>query len=397
MTDVRPLRVVLVHRYFAPDTPPYAHILHKIGSELATRGHRITVLTCMPSYRPDAKHRAPAYECLDGYEIHRWRVLNDRTSSVMKLLNLVWFCGRLSLARRRFRDADVVMAATTPPVLLAAVCSVLARSVGARFVYHKQDIYPEVISRGRINLPLRLLRGIDAATDRRADRVVVLSEDMAESTRHRGVDPTRVEVINNFDPWELSESPMREGPSEVLTVVFAGNLGRFQGLDAVFDLMRSLRDEPRIVFHFFGDGVRLSELRELAASSPQIVAHGFVPARSVADFVRTRADLGIVSLEPGVIAAAYPSKTMTYLRHGCPLLALVEHSELSMMVEDEGIGITAPTPHSDGLEMRLRQLAADPSWLVHARKRAQRVYATRFASEGQLARWTELFEMVATE
>ena len=63
---------------------------------------------------------------------------------------------------------------------------------------------------------------------------------------------------------------------------------------------------------------------------------------------RDHADLGVVSLRPGVISSAYPSKTMTYLRHGCPILAFVEpESELATMVVG-GIGLA----HQSDVEAR---------------------------------------------
>ena len=87
--------------------------------------------------------------------------------------------------------------------------------------------------------------------------------------------------------------------------------------------------------------------------------HGYRPRREVADFVRDHADLGIVSLEPDVIRAAYPSKTMTYLRNGCPILALVEPSELSSMVVDCGAGLAGTVDDLAEVAERLRALRDD--------------------------------------
>ena len=61
--------------------------------------------------------------------------------------------------------------------------------------------------------------------------------------------------------------------------------------------------------------------------------HGFRPPTSWQTSSRKSRDLGVVCLNRGVINAAYPSKTMAYLRNGCPVLALVEqHSELARMI-----------------------------------------------------------------
>ena len=199
--------VVLIHRYFHPDTPPYASILREIALGLGAGGHRVTVLTCQPSYNLSVVSQAPARERIaPNVEVRRWPVLDDRRSVVRKLVNLVWFCARLVLSVPRLGKVDRVMAASTPPVALARVASWVARAKGAEFVYHHQDIYPEVaVSGGQLaeGARSRTLRNIDARTDKRAARAVVLSEDMAQLITSRGVHRDRIAVINNFDPWRL--------------------------------------------------------------------------------------------------------------------------------------------------------------------------------------------------
>ena len=396
-----PLRIVLVHRYFHPDTPPYATILLSVARALTGAGNEVTVLTCQPSYNRHVVDRAPAHESIDGVHVVRWRVLDDRRSARRKLLNLATFGWHLVRAPDQFRGADVVMAATTPPVLIAWLCSRLARWHGARFIYHKQDIYPEVVEAtgeqlfGLLN---RALRRIDRRTDRRADQVVVLSDDMKEASRRRGVASDRIAVLNNFDPWDIAPVAERSGtkPSpDALTLVFAGNLGRFQGLEALAELIRATADESRIAWHFFGEGPMRQTLGALADQGCQVIMHGYQPASVVASFV-AQADLGIVSLHAGVITAAYPSKTMTYLRQGCPILAIVdEASELAGMVRANKIGLAVDQRQAATLAPWLRQLVVDRQPLSGARERARAVYEENFSSEVQLKRWVALFEGVA--
>lgn len=388
-------KIVLVHRYFAPDTPPYAHILEAIAGRLAGDGHDVTVLTCEPSYRPDHAVAAPRSEVRGGYRIIRWRVIPDRRSSVLKAVNMVVMCLRILMARKHFAGADVVMAATTPPVLLAACVSLVAGWHRAAFVYHKQDVYPEVLPpERRRSAAMRVLRRLDAATERRAAAVVVLSEDMASTVRTRHNVHLPLSIINNFDPWSAAprECSAPRDAKNGLTIAFAGNLGRFQGLDRVVALVRELDPDDGIEFHFFGDGVRGPEIRKLAAALPFVTFHGYREPRDVALFLRERADLGIVSVAPGVIAAAYPSKTMSYLRHGCPLLLFVEPSELSRMVEETGVGLVVSDSQVQEGADALRKLAADPSAVRDSRDAARNLYEERFAAHRQLRRWSGLFQ-----
>jgi colanic acid biosynthesis glycosyl transferase WcaI len=404
------MRVVLVHRYFWPDTPPYAHILRQIALRLGEAGHEVTVLTCQPSYDRAQVRHAPARELIaPGVEVRRWRVLPDRRHSVVKAINLAIFGARLMVAGRRLGQIDVVMAASTPPIAIAKVGSWLARRCGARFVYHKQDIYPEVVLASGVLRPGRLaslLRWADARTDRAADRVVVLSEDMAKTVRARGVDADRVAIINNFDPWTIvrdsdgdiptiSDHHCGAGAGSTLQLVFAGHLGRFQNLESVIEAAVTLRDDARLRFHFFGDGPMKATLQRKIADHDlrNVMLYGHRDAEEVADFIRTRADFGIVSLVPGVIGTAYPSKTMSYLRNGCPVLALVEaESELARTIVDAGVGMQADPADVGKLAETLRQLAEHPLAYADARSRTSDLYRDAFSPAFQLERWLRLFE-----
>lgn len=397
--------VLLIHRYFHPDTPPYASILRDIAVALGEAGHRVTVLTCQPSYNRAVVRGAPVREQLaPGVAVVRWPVLDDRTSKGRKGLNLMWFCLRLMAQVPRLGRIDAIMAASTPPIAVAATASWLARCRGAAFIYHKQDIYPEVVTTP--GQPTRwlpaILRALDSRTDRTATRVVVLSRDMADTTRHRGVREDRIRVINNFDPWQLSGS---DAPSTAvkrdqegthageLQVVFAGNLGRFQNLESIFAALVELRHDP-VRFHFFGAGALSADLRSIVRREAlaRVEIHGYQKPAIVAEFLATTADLGIVSLTPGVIRAAYPSKTLSYLRQGTPMLTLVEEdSELAATVRDHRIGAQAEPGDLPHLVATLRSLARDPTRLDGARERARHLYAAEFGREARLDQWTELF------
>jgi glycosyltransferase involved in cell wall biosynthesis len=403
------MRVVVIHRYFWPDTPPYAHILKEIALALGEEGHDVTVLTCQPSYNRAAVAGAPRSERLSKrVAVRRWPVLPDRRSSVVKAANLAWFCLRLALSRRRLGSVDVVMAASSPPIAVARVGLWLARRTGARFLYHKQDIYPDVVTAPGI-LPdgrrAAALRWLDSRSERSADRVIVLSEDMAATVRTRGVDPQRIAVINNFDPWPLAEpaeaaEQRQTDGQDGFHLAFAGNLGRFQNLEMVIAIAGILRSHPGVVFHFIGDGALRPWLARKAEENQLVNVrfHGYLPPADVADFLRARADIGIVSLLPGVIRAAYPSKTMSYLRQGCPVLALVEaDSALARSIESAGAGFAAdPGDPAAAAELILR-LAEDPAQLARAGARARRLYESQFAQTRQLAKWRDLLQDVSKD
>ena len=345
------MNLLLIHRYFWPDTPPYASMLRSIAESAADSGHDVEVFTAQPSYGGTHLHDpAPSAEIVSSVRVVRAGLLAERKDQTLRRgVNLVLFAARAFFQILRNRQVDVVMAATTPPILVSLASMAGARLIGARYVYHMQDIYPEVITDGSQSGVSKLLRRIDSVTTGSADRVVVLSEDMAHTVRSRpGAEP-KVAIINNFLPdashADTYDSPTagrtRFAPSDSLQVVFAGNLGRFQGLEQVVEAFHVLaREDIPCHLVLLGSGVAEDSLRSAAGDLLDVSV--FMPGRvsqGEAEAIVAASDLALVTLQPGLIRAAYPSKTMTYLAVGTPVLAAVEpDSELATMLRDENIG-----------------------------------------------------------
>ena len=63
------MKILLTHRYFWPDTPPYGAMLRRIAADLAGAGHDVEVFTSRPSYGRGIT--APGRETVDGFRVRR--------------------------------------------------------------------------------------------------------------------------------------------------------------------------------------------------------------------------------------------------------------------------------------------------------------------------------------
>ena len=404
-------RILAIHRYYWPDTPPYASILRAITRRWTDSGHLVDILSTQPSYKPEVGiPRQPKTELIDGSTVRRIHMPPDRASRIQKLINAIYFplavFARVMLGRRY----DVVMCSTAPPVLLGVATSLAARMRGSRFIYHCMDIHPEIgaIS-GEFRQPwiFALLRRLDTGTCRRSTAIVVLSEDMKESLIAR--DPavaSRVVVLNNFElpGFTSRDSPTRDDLSlgradgEQIRVVFTGNLGRFQGLETVVEALMTADNRLReIELIFMGDGAAKAELQARVHGDPRFsfLPHG---SASQARTLMRSADVGLVSLTPGVIQFAYPSKTSTYLSEGLPLLVAVEaDSELARSVTKAEIGFVVPPNDVTAMRACLLEVVSKRSELSDMKARATRIWQSEFEQAALLNRWGDLLDQVGRD
>ncbi|MGR3572925.1 glycosyltransferase family 4 protein [Brevirhabdus sp.] len=364
------MKLLLTHRFFWPDTAPYALILRAIGDALVEDGHDVHVLSSMPSYRSETHpDETPPRETLGALQVRRIRVFgNEKRNPLCRLANVVLYCRALFITVLRLRP-DVVTASTFPPVVAAWSASLAAQIVGARFVYHVQDIHPELsqFSGGRLGrgLPRRLLRWLDNQTLRRAETIVTLSEDMAKTLRARGLGPLAIAVINNpaleTDGKTIAPPPELVKQAGTIRVIFAGNIGRFQNLPLLAEGVAQCFDaHPELELMFLGDGEALPDLKERWRIHPQVRFAPFLPFAQASALIE-EADVGLVSLNPKIYKVAYPSKIATYQNLGLKILALVEpESQLARDLERRGGGAVPAAATPSAIAVALERLIAKP-------------------------------------
>jgi len=106
------------------------------------------------------------------------------------------------------------------------------------------------------------------------------------------------------------------------------------------------------------------------------------------------ADIGLVSLEKDIYKVAYPSKVMTYLGMGVPILALVEpESELAKNIENHGLGAVPGNAMPEEISRTL-------SNLVEKRTSKQQIkawYELEFSRQASTREWKQMLGAASNE
>jgi glycosyltransferase involved in cell wall biosynthesis len=372
--------------------------MRSIAVHLREEGHEVEVLSAQPSYRPGAEmQRRPRIEHVDGIRVDRLKLPTEVGRPLIRISNALGL--GLSILRRALtRRFDVILVTSIPPVLGGVFAALAARLSGTRMIYYCMDLHPEI---GRVSgdfanpFLYRLLQVLDSWSCRQARPVLVHSEDMRQTlrSRPRGDEP-RIELLNNFAlPSCESKSAELElnAQGNQLTVIYAGNIGRFQGLETAIDAMALLKERRDIELIIMGDGVSREALVERAKQGGANVR--FLPYQpvEVAKSAIRQADIGLVTLVPGVYRYAYPSKTMAYLEQGRPIIAAVEaESEFATTMEERGYGLIVPIGDVGSMAKRFVDLANDSRWKEPMNNAARVAFDSEFSAQVALRRWSRV-------
>jgi colanic acid biosynthesis glycosyl transferase WcaI len=402
------MKVLLVTAYFPPDTGSAAHLFYELGVQLVRENHAVTVLTSFPSYHtvePIQGYRGKRFlrERLDGLDVVRVRVPSlPRQIPVARAAWQFLLAHRFTRAIRRLEQHDVALV-YSPPLPLGLAGAALKKNSQTPFILNVQDLFPRSAVDLRV-LKNRWLIAFFEALERRiyraADHITVHSPGNQAHVAGTGIDAGRVTVVPNWvDTDFLRPDRRRNGFSEShglmdrFVVSFAGVLGYSQDIDVILDAARRLREHGKILFLIVGDGVEKDRLvRRASALGCTNVLFLPMQSRQVYPDVLTASDVCLVTLNKEVVSPVVPSKILSIMAAGKPVVACMNpQGDAAEVVRAARCGFVLPAGDAAGLARTIDKLRQEPS-LCAELGRNGRAYCVQNFSLAQCARrYTELF------
>lgn len=413
------MRSLVVSCVYPPEPVVSARTSRDVASALAQRGHEVSVIApfpnrpagrIFPGYRRRLRERRTE---TGGIEVVRcFSFFSRRPSLASRLLESVSFAvtaGWLALVARR----PAVIYANTWPIVGTGILLCVARLRGVRLVVNVQDLYPEsLVSQERIGARGGVagwLRGLDGWIARGCDAVLLVSDRFLPFYREsRRVPAERLHVVPNWAdaPEELpSDEVARQFraacgiPGDAFVVAFGGNIATAAGVEGLIGAFATLQDMPGCHLLIAGGGSNLEVCRGLASRVAPGRVHFRSPWLEEETLVALRAaDLLALPTLAGQSEVSVPSKLMTYLLAGRPVLAVaLPGSALACAVERSGAGwVVAPGAPAE-LAARIREIARLGSAERSRRGEAGLAFAkTEFAPDAGPARIVALLEQVAS-
>ncbi len=383
-------RVLFLNRSYWPDCEATGQLLTQLCENLADT-FDISVLVGQPNANPkNESYVRYGVQTRNGVDIHRVpHTTFNKRSTVGKALNFISFFFSACWQAVWVPHPQVVIA-ETDPFLLPLLGGILKQLRGCQLIVYLQDIYPDIavaIGKAKPGFVTRTLWWMLRSTYNRADKVVVLGEDMRRRLILRGVDASRVVCIPNWidtdDVYPIKEDNdfrREHGLQDKFVVMHSGNMGLTQELDQLLDVAERVQDDERIVFLLVGDGASRKRLQERVTASGLSNVR-FLPYQPKEQLALTlsAADLHVVSMHPKISGLLVPSKMYGIMASGTPMLAIVPRTtDAHALVTREQIGFSV-RPYDVAQQVTIiRQCAAGEHDLEAMGQRARQLVESDF-------------------
>jgi colanic acid biosynthesis glycosyl transferase WcaI len=327
---------------YAPEPLGVGRYTGELAEFLAAQGENVEVVTSLPHY-PGWKVSSPyrpwryAVETRNGVRIIRcplllhpsgrgiWRLLAPLSFAIAAAPVVIW---------RILRSRPDVVFCVQPTLLSAPAAIVPAKMVGARRILHIQDLEIDAafdVGHLSANWLRRAATAFERFMLRRFNRIITISNRMAEKVATKGVSSGSISILRNW--VNTSKIKPMPGPNRFrnmlglsqddFVVLYSGHIGRKQAVDKLLACALECRDQSTIHFVVCGDGPEKQSLIDKYGSLPNLHFLPVQPEDWLCELLNF-ADLHALPQDRNAADLVLPSKLGGMLASGRPILVTAD-------------------------------------------------------------------------
>lgn len=335
----------------------------ELAGVLAGRGEPITYTFCAAALSPKG---------LAGGDLDIVPVGEGMVFEKYRTLGRLWSEIRYGLALSRVvwsrRPATHVVC--NMPLVSAAIVWMLSMPLRVRFIVWFQDVQSGLAAKSLgPGWKSRAFSGLETFVLRRAARVIAISPELAAEASRRGVDARRIGVMENWAPIEklpmlASNTGWRQeiGLPNGLLFLYSGTLARKHDPSRLLDLAETIAPVGgHVVVVTEGEGAEfLGDALRGTTAPANLTLLPYQPFDRLPE-VLASADVLVVLLEPAAGQFSVPSKTLSYLCAGRPVLASIplNNAAAQLLTTRAMAGLVAEPADREGFCDLALQLASD--------------------------------------
>lgn len=383
--------ITYIHQYFNTPAMSGSTRSYEMAKRLVKIGHEVNLIT---SKRDDGSPGIWEVTEEDGIKVHWVSVPYSNKMNFRERIRAFFLFAVYAARRAAAMPTDVIFATSTPlTIVLPAIFAKWRRRVP--MVLEVRDLWPDVpIAMGYLRNPVMALSAklLERFAYANSAWVVTLSPDMKDGVARTRYPRERIDVIPNGADTELFTIPRQIGqafrqrhniPLDVTLMVYAGTLGRVNGVGYLVKLAAIMAADERFFILIVGDGVELDAVKSSALTSG-CLGKNLKILKPVSKMqmpeILNAADIVISTVVPiPALEANSANKVFDGMAAGC-CIAINHGGWLAELLEKTGAGIVLSQDVEESAR-RIKSLLDYPAKLAQMRISARQLAADVFSRD----------------
>ena len=361
--------VLVIPHLFYPEVASTAQIYTELFHELEN-DFDITVLCAVPCYSGhiDDKYKVKGknlYEEQYGnIKILRVPVKEfDKTNKKSRIKHILSYYSNCKKQITKLGHFDVTFVCSQPPIIGGMLGVYSKKKNHSKLIYNIQDFNPEqaeAVMSKKLKPAFSLMKKIDKKSCKKADEVIVVGRDMAETLKNRFKEknvPKHIVINNWIDEKKIYPLPpnnpkvlefkKKYGLENKFIFMYSGNIGLYYDL---LNILKTINEIPKdiktldgkeVVFAFVGAGSVLEDMKKYKVENhmDNVI---FIPYQPKEDLIYSlnSANVHLCVNAKGIKGVSVPSKCYGIMAVGKPILGVLEkESECEKIISNSICGI----------------------------------------------------------
>lgn len=372
------MKLVYLVQYFSPEKASGLQLVEDLLEGFSAHGWKTDVFTPTPTrgvtdeQRKEYARKRVEIKYDGRLTIHRMHLYREGKGFVGRAIRYLLFSIEC-FWKAATVPADFIFTGSGPPT--QGVVVGLAKKVsGKKVIYNLQDIFPDSLVTSGIcggnSFLMKIGHAMENFTYRNADHIITITDDMKANIMKKGVPEDKISVVRNWIDTDKVKHISREDnflfdelklPRDGFYVVYAGNLGKVQGVDVILKTASLMKNNRDIKFVIFGNGSEEENLKKIVNDKhlDNVLMLPLQPIERASE-VYSMADVSIISCTPGTGGSGMPSKTWTIMAAGVPIIASFDMpSEMERTIEEAECGFCTRAGDENELTEKIIRVFGD--------------------------------------
>jgi len=387
------LRIVLISDTYPPLSNSGAIQLRDLASEFASQGHHITVIVA----DSDIQTSSILQEC-SGIQVFRIKTYPIKDVGYVRRTLSEFFMPFAMI--REFRRSELFKISWegilwySPSIFHTPFVNYLKWKSGCKAYLIIRDIFPDWavdIGLMKKNLPYLFFTAVARYQYLVANIIGVQSPSNEIFFKSWNKKSRRsVELLPNWlGKKGIERCPIRVEDTVLAgrrIMVYAGNMGKAQGIDIILNLAEKLHYRTDIGFLMVGRGSEFARLKHLAQKNQMknILFFDQIEPEEIPELF-TQCEVGIITLDHRHKTHNIPGKFLTYLQSGLPVLANVNAgNDLAKIIRINHVGEVCETNKASDFHNLAEKLLSDIKSDQGFSSRCEALFESEFAVENKV-------------